>query len=192
MDDRTAPAKIRMTGLQDVQLPALVELDRKCAEMYWQVGFDGAEVPVRSTADIAALTRAHNVHVAEADNQVAGYTAWRDEAPGVAYVAELSVHPDQQRFGIGSRLLDAVRADARTLNLEVATVRCWTKATWAMRFYEAAGFRPIDETAPEKVQVWAVEQSHVKPLTRPGEVALWAPIGHAATAAPWDDSETTY
>ena len=176
-DERQRPTRVRLTGLQEAQLPALVELEQACVAMYHEVGFDAAEVPARGTADFVKLTRDHNLHVAEADGVVAGYLAWRDEAPGVAYLADVSVHPDFQRFGIGTQLLDALRTDARSLGLEVVVVRCWTKATWAKRFYERAGFAPIDDAAPEKVRGWRDARSQGRPLTRPGEVALWAAIG---------------
>lgn len=172
---RERPERVRLTGLQEAQLPALVELDRACAETYYAIGFDGAEVPVRGEADFVALQRDHNVFVAEADHVVAGYAAWRDQAPGVAYLADISVHPDFQRFGIGTRLLEAVRDDAARLGLEHVVVRCWERATWAMRFYAKHGFVRLDERAPEKVRAFRDEQGATRPFTRPGELALWAP-----------------
>jgi amino-acid N-acetyltransferase len=176
-EERTAPQRIRITGLQESQLPALVELEQACAAMYHEVGFDAAEVPPRSTSELARLPRDHNVHVAEADHEVAGYTAWRDEAPGIAYIAELSVHPDFQRFGIARRLWTALREDASSHAIGAAVVRCWSKAPWAMRFYEHAGFVPIDDTSPEKVRAWRDDKiAGGRPLCRPGEIALWAKL----------------
>src|SRR5262245_35493426 len=96
-DDRTPPTRIRMTGLQEGQLAALVDLDAACSAMYYEAGFDAAEVPARSPADFAALGRSNSIKVAEADHVVAGFLAWHDEAPGVAYLADIQVHPDYQR-----------------------------------------------------------------------------------------------
>jgi N-acetylglutamate synthase-like GNAT family acetyltransferase len=184
-EDRTPPQRVRLTGLQEVQLPALVALDHACAAMYYDLGFDGAEVPTRSTADITGLTHHHNVKVAEADHQVAGYLAWRDEAPGVAYIEELSVHPDFHRFGIGSRLLEGLRSEARGFRIEEIVVKCWVKASWASSFYKARGFKAIDESAPPKVRHWLAERSAGHPFTRPGEIVMWAPVG----AAPVEEEE---
>jgi GNAT superfamily N-acetyltransferase len=179
-DDRTTPSRIRLTGLQEAQLPDLVKLDEACARMYYEIGFDGAEVPVRSQADLGQMTRTHNVHVAEADHVVAGFLAWRDESPGVAYLADVSVHPDYQRFGVASHLLEALRNEARGLKLEHIVARCWERATWAMSFYRRQRFIVIDPTAPPKVLAWKDERLATgRPLTRPGEVALWSPVGPA-------------
>jgi GNAT superfamily N-acetyltransferase len=180
-DDRIAPARIRITtGMQEAQLADLVKLDEACAGQFYEVGFDAAEVPVRRQADFVALSRHNLVHVAEADHVVAGLLAWHDESPGVAFLADVQVHPDYQRFGIATRLLDALREDARNIRLEQVVVRCWEKATWAMAFYRRQRFMPIDATAPAKVQGWKDERLATgRPLVRPGEVALWSPIGPA-------------
>jgi amino-acid N-acetyltransferase len=179
-DDRSPPTHIRITGLQESQLKALVELDELCAAMYHDAGFDAAEVPVRNDADFAALARRNKVYVAEADHVVSGVLAWHDESPGVAYLADLQVHPEYQRFGVGGRLVEKMREEARALRLEQIVVRVWEKAPWAMEFYRRLRFMPIDATAPAKVQQWKEERSGSgRPLVRPGEVALWSPIGPA-------------
>lgn len=192
-DERTAPARIHITtGLQEAHLADLVKLDEVCNALYYEVGFDAAEVPSRSEADLVALARHNSVRVAEADHVVAGILAWHDEAPGVAYLVDVQVHPDYRRFGIGGRLLDALRDEARKLRLEQVVVRCWEKATWAMAFYRRQRFMPIDATAPAKVQGWKEERLATgKPLTRPGEVALWSPIGPAPKQMTEDEMDMT-
>lgn len=190
-DDRPPPARVRLTGLQEDQLADLLRLDAACAAMYYAVGFDAAEVPARREADFAALARSNSVHVAEADRVPAGVIAWHDEAPGVAYLTDISVDPAFQRFGIGAKLLDAVRNEARGLRLDQIVVRCWEKATWAMAFYRRQRFMPIDATAPALVKAWRDNYSSGRPLTRPGELALWSPIGPAPKATDDDEIDTT-
>ncbi|KYF59310.1 amino acid acetyltransferase [Sorangium cellulosum] len=176
-DDRTAPKRIRVTGLQEAQLPALVALEEACTAMYHESGFDAAEVPARALSEIVALTRRHEVRVAEADDEVAGYMAWRDEAPGVAYLEELSVHPDHQRRGIATRLLAELYGRARELGMEQVVLRSRERASWAQAFYRKAGFAPIGDDAPAKVRAWRGEQeASGKPLAREGVVVLWARI----------------
>lgn len=185
--ERTPPSRVRVSGLQEAQLQALEELDAACAAMYYAIGFDGAAVPVNRAADFAHLTREHTVHVAEADHVVAGYVAWRDEPPGVAYVAELAVHPDLQRFGVATKLLETVRGEARSARLTHLVARCWEKAPWAWGFYKKLGFAPIDAQAPARVQAWVAARAEGgRPLTRPGEQIVWAAVGSA-----WDDAPTT-
>ncbi len=185
-DDRTPPTHLRLTGLQEEQLAALVALDAACAAMYHALGFDAAEVPARVAGDFVRLARSNRVRVIEADHEVAGFLAWHDESPGVAYLADIQVHPSFQRFGIGTRLLEDLREEARNLRLEQVVVRCWEKATWALGFYRQQRFMPIDATAPAKVQGWKEERlASGRPLTRPGEVALWSLASKIVT----DDDE---
>jgi amino-acid N-acetyltransferase len=192
-DDRTPPTHVRISkGLQETHLVELVRLDDRCAAMYHAIGFDAAEVPARSQADFVALSRHNSVRVAEADHAVAGFLAWHDEAPGVAYLVDAQVHPDFQRFGIASKLIEALRDEARSLGFEHVVVRCWERATWAMAFYRRQRFMGIDATAPAKVAAWKDERlASGRPLTRPGEVALWSPIGPAPKLLPDAEGDLT-
>jgi amino-acid N-acetyltransferase len=189
-DDRVPPKRIRITGLQEAQLQALVAIEHATAAMYYELGFDAAEVPTRAMPDIVRLTRDHELCVAEADHVVAGWLAWRDEEPGVAYVEECSVHPDFQRFGVGRQLVAALFEGARKAGLHDVTVKCWKKATWAWSFYAKLGFAEIGDAAPAKVVHW--RDKHVasgRPLTRPGEVALWIAVPPAAKAPEPEEDE---
>lgn len=172
-DDRIRPTRIRVTRLQESQVEALIEVERACSAMYHDIGFDSAEVPVRTYADIAHLPRYHNVYVAEADHQVAGYVAWRDESPGVAYIEELSVHPDFQRFGVGSKLLEKVEEDALKADLADIIAKKFEKAVWATAFYAHHGFKTLGDNATGRAAGWLEERSSGRPLTRPGEVVIW-------------------
>ncbi len=179
-DDRTPPDRVRISRLQEVQLPEIEKVDRACAAMYHAVGFDAAEVPVRSYADLFRLTHDHNVFVVEADWHPAGYAAWRDEEPGVAYVEEINVHPDVQRFGLGAKLLQAIRDDARKAGIKHIVLRAWIKASWAMAFYRKQGFVEVDGivTLPTDVMGWVTAKKESgRPVVRPGEVILFGEVG---------------
>lgn len=187
-EERTPPQRIRISGLREDHMEDVAKVESAATALYYEIGFDGAEVPTRSIADIVSLTRHHNVRVAEADHVVAGYAAWRDESPGVAYVEEISVHPDFQRFGVGSKLMGTIQEEAREAGLKHVVARCWTRATWAMAFYKKLGFVLLDDAAPSKVLAYREERvSSGRPFTRPGEVALWAPI--AAPPAEVDEPD---
>lgn len=191
-DERTPPTRVRVSRLQEVQLPAVEKIDHACAAMYHAIGFDAAEVPVRSAAELVKLTRDHNVYVVEADWQPAGYAAWRDEAPGVAYIEEINVDPDVQRFGLGAKLLETIRDDARKARLKHIVVRAWTKAKWAMSFYQKHGFQEADgaTTLPDDVMAWVTSKAESgRPVTRPGEVVLFGEVGAAPPEPPEDEEE---
>jgi len=191
-DDRTPPKKVRISRLQEVQIDALTELDRVCSELYWELGFDAAEVPARVKQDFYKLPRDHAVRVAEADYVVAGYVAMRDEAPGVAYLEELSVHPDYQRFGIATQLLETVYEEARENKLHEMVLRTWDKAEWARAFYAKRGFAKIDDKAPRRVQDWlATKTDGDRPFLRPGESVLWCAIPQPVVEEAEDDDEAS-
>jgi amino-acid N-acetyltransferase len=172
-DERTRPMRIRITGLQEDHLQPVVEVERVCSAMYHDMGFDAAEVPPRTLADLAHLPRHHDVYVAEADHVTAGYAAWRDESPGVAYIEELSVHPDFQRFGVGSKLLQRIEEKALDAKLTDLIARKFDKATWATAFYAHHGFTELREGVSTRGTKWLEERSGGRPLTRPGETLIW-------------------
>lgn len=64
-DDRTPSVRIRVTGLQEAQLPDLVKLDALCAAIHHDAGIDAAEVPSRDLAAFMALGRQNSCKVAE-------------------------------------------------------------------------------------------------------------------------------
>ncbi len=187
-DDRTRPTRIRICKLQETHVEALIEVERACSAMYHDIGFDAAEVPVRTYSDIAHLPRYHNVYVAEADHEVAGYVAWRDESPGVAYIEELSVHPNFQRFGVASKLLEKVEEDAVNAGLADLIAKKMEKATWANGFYAHHGFTALHENASARAVGWHQERSGGRPVTRPGEVVIWKPLRAQQVA---DESDET-
>lgn len=178
-DDRTPPTRVRLSGLQEAHLADLIEVDHACAAMYHAIGFDAAEVPVRNPAELAALTRDHNMFVVEADWKAVGYAAWRDEAPGVAYVEELNVAPDLQRFGLGSLLMKAIRDDARKSKVHHVVLRAWTNAKWAIAFYRKQGFHELGgDTLPDAVMGWVAQREQSgRPVVRPGEILMWSDVG---------------
>lgn len=84
------------------------------------------------------------VFVAEADGEVVGF-AELDAAE--AAVEEVYVHPDHAREGVGTALLDRVAAAAEERGLDGLSV---TASLNAVPFYEAVGYRQVDETV-EKI-----------------------------------------
>ena len=136
---------------------SLVEIEQASAALYGDGGFTEGEVPARKLTDIVALTRDHNVRVAEADHVVAGYTAWRDEAPGVGVITTIAVHPDFQRVGVGSKLIETIRDEARDAGLKHLVIRCRTKAhpmwksrTWSNAWASRSAAPPASATWPRR------------------------------------------
>jgi amino-acid N-acetyltransferase len=168
---KAPPQRVRVTKLSETQIDAIVAIDRAAKEPAYRAGVAAADWPARTLAGFVALTKMHNVLVAEADGVIAGYAAWRDESPGVAYLEDIAVRPDLQRVGVGSNLLGSVRDEARNLGLPVLIARCWTKAPSGPAFFAKERFAPIGSVPHERVGAWRDEQS---PLAAEGQAVLVA------------------
>jgi amino-acid N-acetyltransferase len=171
-EQRRPPEKLRVTRLQEAQLKELRAIEARCAEMYHAIGLSEEQVPVRAESDIARLTRHHDVLVAEADDRVAGYLAWADEAPGVAHLSVLVVSPDYHRFGIATRLVRELGDKATKHGIEIAATPVWERASWAMSFLGVRGFAPIDGALPDKLVEW--REAREAELVQPGQRIWWA------------------
>jgi ribosomal protein S18 acetylase RimI-like enzyme len=175
-EPRVRPERVRMSKLQEIHVPVLVAIDHACSERYWDLGHDAAAVPKRRESDFYKLPRTHAVWVAEADGEVAGFIAFRDEAPGVGFVEDLQVHPELQRFGIGRRLFEKAEIELRHLGFEEVVLKVWDDAEWAAAFYRALGFEPYEaSSAPENVRAWREEKvdEEDRPYLQPGQSVLW-------------------
>ena len=167
--DRTPPAKIRITKLQEAQVDALVQIETQCAAMHYALGLSEDTVAPRGEMAIGKLPRSHDVLVAEADDEVAGYLVWADHAPGVAWIDTLMVAPEYQRFGVATRLLREFGESATGHGIRCAAARCSDAALWALAFLSVRGFLPMDGPLPDKISVWREQHSD---LALPG-FNLW-------------------
>jgi N-acetylglutamate synthase-like GNAT family acetyltransferase len=174
-DERTPPAKIRITRLQEAQLLDLVRIDRAAAELHQEADVDESLFVARTDVQIASLHRSHDVYVAEADHEVAGYLAWRDEPPKIGVVAILNVSPRYQRFAVASRLLRELGERCEAAGVQQVVARCAAKAAWARRFLEAMGFTPLGDALPAPLAEWRAQHRAAGDLVQEGEMAFWRP-----------------
>ncbi len=184
-DERQPPQRVRFEKLQEVHVPELKRIDAAAAELYWSIGFDAAEVPVRTSGDFYRLPRTHAVWVADADGAVAGFVAFRDESPGVGYIEDIAVNPELWRLGVGRRLIEKARAELVHLGFDEVVLKVKTRAPWAGAFYESLGFHmlgdpsalvdPLAPSVPERVTAWRAEKVDEpdRPFLRPGEAVYW-------------------
>jgi amino-acid N-acetyltransferase len=169
-EPRTPPEKIRVTKLQEAQVVDLVKIEQDAATKHAEAGI---AIDPLDDIELAKLPRSYDVLVAEADHEVAGYLAWADHPPGVAWVPILAVAEEYQRFGVGTRLLRELGESASEHGVEVAVTPCWERAGWAMTFLGAAGFQPIDGgKLPPKLEDW--RNGPGAELAQPGQKLWWA------------------
>jgi GNAT superfamily N-acetyltransferase len=71
-------------------------------------------------------------------------------AGDAAFLAELDVHPEHGRRGLGRALVGAVVAGARAAGLARVTLTTFAHVAWNAPFYERLGFRRLtaDELSP--------------------------------------------
>jgi ribosomal protein S18 acetylase RimI-like enzyme len=88
--------------------------------------------------------------LARDDGAIAGFVKIRDsEKPDRVPVAnalelhQVYVHPDQQRFGVGERLLQAAFAHAVAHAADGVWLTVWEDAPWAVNFYLKHGFEQV-------------------------------------------------
>ena len=172
-DERKVPERIRVTKLQEAQLLDLQAIEARCAQMFYEIGLTEADVAPRSDFELARLTRDHDILVAEADHQPAGFLVWADEAPGVAVLATLMVAPAYQRFGVGTRLLRELGDSASGHGIGYAVTPGWQRATWAMACLGVRGFIPLEgNAAPEPLAGWC--ERRAGQLVPEGQSLWWA------------------
>jgi amino-acid N-acetyltransferase len=175
-EDRTPPAKIRITRLQEAQLLDLASIDSDAAALHAEEGIAPTLFEARTDVQIASLHHGHDVYVAEADHEVAGYLAWRDEPPKIGVIAVLNVGARFQRFGVGARLLRELGERCADAGVAHVVARCPSNAPWARRFLDAMGFSPLTDPLPAPLADWRDRHRTAGDLAAPGQTVMWRPI----------------
>lgn len=122
-------------------------------------GDDGAPYPL---ASLEAAQGAGRLWVAvTADDLPAGF-ALADESDGEAYLAEIDVHPDHGRRGLGRRLVEIVCDWARAAGYGSVILSTFRDVPWNAPFYETVGFRVLapQELTPALHELRAQEAAH--------------------------------
>ena len=179
---RTVPERVRITKLQEAQLQALERIERECVQMYYDIGVSPEVLKPRNQMLIGGLTRTHDVLVAEADHEPAGYLVWADEAPGVAHIKWLAVAPAYQRFGIATQLLREVAAKANQFGIELAAFSLIEGGAWARAFLSSRGFAPVaGDDLPSTMTRW--HKQHAAQLDEDGLSVWWRVCAGLGTIA---------
>lgn len=159
---RGPPVRVRVTGLQEAQLPELVTLERRSASL--RAGTEIVAPPEpRDERAIVGLRRTHDVRVLEADHETAGYLAWRDEPPGVAVIEVLCIDPELRLYGLGTRLLREIGEKAPNHGIGYAVVECPRGDTTAASFLARRGFSNANPPAP--IAAWKAQAATSEPTT---------------------------
>ena len=94
--------------------------------------------------------------LAKMDGEVRGFITVKQHTPYAAEILVMAVHPEVHRGGIGRALVEAAQTFARSLKIEYMQVKTLGPSrpdagyAGTRAFYEAMGFRPLEELK----QIW--------------------------------------
>ncbi|WP_243874663.1 GNAT family N-acetyltransferase [Arthrobacter woluwensis] len=158
---------------------AVQDLERAAGELFRQAGMASiADDEPFSDAELAAFAASGWAWVltvpvggsalvpggedaAENPAAVAGY-AVGEVVDGAAHLEQLSVDPRHGRQGLGARLVEHFRAEARDRGLRRATLTTFSEIPWNAAYYARLGFAvlPQAEWGPELRAKVAEEAAH--------------------------------
>jgi ribosomal protein S18 acetylase RimI-like enzyme len=88
--------------------------------------------------------------LAKNGSEAAGFVKIRDSekpdrvpVPSALELQQVYVHPEQQRYGIGGKLLEAARHYAAEQSADGVWLTVWEDATWAVNCYRKYGFQQV-------------------------------------------------
>jgi GNAT superfamily N-acetyltransferase len=141
-------------GHQD-DLARVVELLRECVQQMWADGIDQWDDVYPTAATLTADVAGGSLYVASAQGApIAGAFAiderqepeyaevpWSVQAPRVAVVHRLMVHPRWQGRGLGPFLMRFAELRARQLGYRALRLDAFTRNTRSLRLYQRLGYR---------------------------------------------------
>lgn len=126
-------------------LPALVQMERQGAELYYQIGFSREELGPRTEGDLRFLLTHTTMKVAvDLSDHPLGYISYYP-IESYLHLEEHTVHSDVHHQGIGEALLLHYFTAGREMNrCEHYSLFCFTAAEWAYQMYCKHGFTRVE------------------------------------------------
>ncbi|MER6992972.1 GNAT family N-acetyltransferase [Saccharopolyspora hirsuta] len=148
---------MRIRNVGEADLGRLQEIEVSAGEVFRAVGMpEIADDPPPAIDVLAEYQRAGRAWVAEVGGEVVAYVLV-ELIDGNAHIAQVSVHADHARRGIGRALLDHVESWARDRGLPALTLTTFRSVPWNGPYYARLGFQEIESTAPELAALVAHE-----------------------------------
>jgi GNAT superfamily N-acetyltransferase len=125
------------------ELPRLQEIERAAGGLFRQVGMaEVAEKEPRSLVQLEVACAEGRLFAADAGGEPIGF-ALMETVDGLPHLAELAVHPEHGRRGVGRRLVEFVCAWAARAGQPAVTLSTFRDVPWNRPFYERLGFRVL-------------------------------------------------
>lgn len=89
-----------------------------------------------------------------AAGEIAGFLIWSPK-DGLAYIEEVSVHPDHAGHRLAARLIDELTNDVRS-HMPALSLATFRDVPWNAPYYASLGFveMPQDKAGPDHQQSW--------------------------------------
>jgi len=163
--------EIRLASSED--LPFLTDIEQAAGELFAQYEFT-SDIP----ADLIPLEkfteaqRNNLLWVAAPLNEKPVGFALVELVDGAAHLAEIDVHPEFGRQGIGTRLVNTIIEWVRSSGIAAVTLTTFRDIPWNAPFYQRLGFRVLEseELTPGLAEI--VEDEERRRLPRKFRVVM--------------------
>jgi GNAT superfamily N-acetyltransferase len=137
---------INIRPANDRDAPFLPEIERSSGEIFRQSpGLEWiADDKVQTEEQHRALIASGFAFIAE--RQSFGIVAFLngEVTPDALHIWQIAVHRDQQRHGIGRKLIDAAQQLAVDLGIKAVTLTTFREVPWNEPYYKRLGFITLD------------------------------------------------
>ncbi|MBB5629052.1 GNAT family N-acetyltransferase [Sphaerisporangium krabiense] len=128
------------------ELPVLQDIERAAGRLFREIGMPSvAEDEPLSLEVLAGYQGAGRAWVRpDAEDRPLAYLI-AEVVDGNLHLAQVSVHPDAARRGLGRALIDHAAAYARAERFPALTLITFARVPWNAPYYERCGFWSLDE-----------------------------------------------
>jgi ribosomal protein S18 acetylase RimI-like enzyme len=137
---------MRIRAVETADLPALQDIERAAGLCFGDIGMPEInEYQPLPLAELAVYQQSGRAWLAvgDAGDPVAYLLA--ELVDGDVFIAQVSVHPDSARRGIGRSLIDQAARQAVAAGIAALTLTTFSQVPWNAPYYERCGFRRLDE-----------------------------------------------
>jgi ribosomal protein S18 acetylase RimI-like enzyme len=135
---RSGAPDVEISPVRLEQLEELAHIDSLAFHPRWRFSVEGL---------VLAWEQAATFTVARRGDHLVGFQISLSDQLG-AHLARLTVHPDAQRTGVGSRLLADALARYARLGIGSVSLNTQVRNTLSHRLYSAFGFEPVSPPIP--------------------------------------------
>lgn len=154
---------MHIRGARTDELPRLQEIEVSAGAVFRDIGMpEVADDPPPRLDLLAQYQSAGRAWVAVDPDDLPVAYAMLDVVDERIHVAQLSVHADHARRGVGRQLLDRAGGLALAAGLSALTLITFRGVPWNAPYYERLGFRElsIEELSPGLAYLLATEAEH--------------------------------